>query len=282
MSGLANRGIEPMVPEPHRIQRVRRETDDAFSLELVPADGQALPQFAPGQFNMLYAFGIGEVPIAISGNPADSGKLVHTVRVVGAVTSAICRFKRGHVLGVRGPYGGSWPVSEAEGSDVVIVAGGIGLAPLRPLIFQVLENRGRFGRVTLLYGTRTQDDILYRKELDQWGGRFDTDVLISVDRATENWWGHVGVVTSLMPHAPFDPYNTVVFLCGPEIMMMYSAEALLNRGVTADRIYVSLERNMKCAIGFCGHCQYGPKFICKEGPVFRYDTVESLLAIREI
>lgn len=282
MSELARLDTEPMAPQPHRITRVRRETGDAFTLELERANGGAISHFTPGQFNMLYVFGIGEAAISISGNPADTERLVHTIRAVGSVTSAMRKLKKGHFLGVRGPYGGSWPLGEAEGGDVVIVAGGIGLAPLRPLIYQVVANRKLFGRVALLYGARTESDLLYRKELEQWKGRFDTDVLITVDRATQNWRGNVGVVPSLIPHASFDPYHAYTFLCGPEIMMMYTAEALLDRGVTADRIHVSLERNMKCAVGFCGHCQYGPKFICKDGPVFRYDAVERLLRIREI
>lgn len=272
----------PMVPVAHRVQRVRRETSDTFTLELACKGGAGAAYFAPGQFNMLYMRGVGECAISISGNPDTPETLVHTTRAVGVVTHAMAQLKPGHVIGVRGPYGRPWPVDEADGLDVVIVAGGIGLAPLRPLIYRLLADRSRYGKVVLLYGTRTPEDILYRREIEQWRGRFDTDVLISVDRASGNWRGHVGVVTSLIPRAPFDPYNTVAYVCGPEIMMTFTVDALRRRGVAPDRIFVSLERNMKCGIGWCGHCQFGPKFVCKDGPVFRFDAVEQLLGIREI
>jgi len=274
--------IEPMAPRPHRIQRVRRETDDTFTVELVQADGGPAIRFPPGQFNMLYVFGIGESAISISGNPATPETLVHTTRAVGAVTKAMSHLKAGQVIGVRGPFGGHWPIHEAEGKDIVVVAGGIGLAPLRPLIYELLHNRERYGKFVLLYGTRTPEDMLYRKELEQWGGRFDTNILITVDRATGKWRGHVGVVTALIPRAPFDPYDSVAFVCGPEIMMTYTIEALEQRGLAKEDIYLSMERNMKCAVGFCGHCQYGPHFICKDGPVFRYDQIESIYNVREI
>lgn len=274
--------LEPMAPRLYRIQRVRRETEDTFTLELAQAGGAVPTRFAPGQFNMLYAFGVGEVAISISGNPGTPETLVHTTRAVGVVTNAMSHLKPGQVLGVRGPYGTSWPIREAEGNDVVIVTGGIGLAPLRPLIYHVLEHRERYGKVVLLYGTRTPEDILYRREIEQWRGRFDLEVLITVDRATGHWRGQVGVVTKLISRAPFDPYNTTAFVCGPEIMMNYAVEGLQKRGVPSDHVFVSMERNMKCAIGLCGHCQFGPTFICKDGPVFQYDKVERLLAVREI
>lgn len=273
---------EPMAPDPFRVQRVRRETEDTFTLELASTGAARAQAFAPGQFNMLYLFGVGEVAISISGDPRTPETLVHTTRAVGIVTNAMASLKPGQVLGVRGPFGTSWPAAPAEGKDVVIIAGGIGLAPLRPLIYEVMANRERYGRVVLLYGARTPEDILYRKELEQWRGRFDAEVLITVDRATGSWRGHVGLVTKLIPRAPFDPYESAAYVCGPEIMMTYAIEALAKRGLARDRMYLSMERNMKCAIGFCGHCQYGPHFICKDGPVFRYDVLEPLLPIREV
>lgn len=271
-----------MLPVPHRVQRVRQETEDTFTMELVAASGTRPPSFAPGQFNMLYVFGVGEAAISISGNPAAPETLVHTTRAVGSVTNAMSKLRPGHLLGVRGPYGVPWPVEEAEGRDIVIVTGGIGLAPLRPLILALLEQRERFGNITMLYGARTPEDILYRREVEQWRGRFDMDVLITVDRASGDWRGHLGVVTTMIPRSPFDPTDSIAFVCGPEVMMYYALEALERRGVPRERVFISMERNMKCALGFCGHCQFGPKFVCKDGPVFRWAEVANLLDIREI
>jgi NAD(P)H-flavin reductase len=278
----ASEGVrDPMLPQPYCVQRVRRETDDTFTLELEPRNGTR-PSFAPGQFNMLYVFGVGEVPISISGDPTRPKILVHTTRAVGAVTKAMAKLRRGDVLGVRGPFGSSWPLGEAAGNDVVIVAGGIGLAPVRPVLFQVLAERKNYGKVVLLYGTRTPADILYRHDLELWRARFDLDVNVTVDRAMSGWHGNVGVVTTLIPKAPFDPLNTVAMVCGPEVMMRFTVQELRKRSVALGDIYVSMERNMKCAIGFCGHCQFGPAFICKDGPVFRYDRIRPFFERREI
>ncbi len=270
-----------MVPRPWRVVRVRRETHDTKTLELEPTEPLSFP-FQPGQFNMLYVFGIGEVPISISGDPQEPHRLVHTVRAVGAVTRALCSLKRGDVVGVRGPFGSAWPVEEAEGHDVVIVAGGIGLAPLRPALHHVLANRGKYGNVVLLYGARTPRDLLYRKELERWRGRFDLQVEVTVDSAGEGWYGHVGVVTTLIPRADFDPAETVAWVCGPEIMMRFTVQALRERGVSPEDVYISMERNMKCAVGFCGHCQFGPEFVCKDGPVFRFAEIERFFRVREV
>ena len=275
-------GADPMLPAPYRIHKRRQELSDTFTLELAPADGSNGALFQPGQFNMLYAFGLGEVPISISGNPAQPAALVHTIRAVGPVTEAMWDLKSGDVLGVRGPFGTAWPVVEAEGSDIVIIAGGIGLAPLRPAIYHVLNRREEYGNVCIYYGARTPEDILYRPELEKWRGQFDLTVDVTVDRATGKWGGKVGVVTRLVTRGGFDPLQTVALVCGPEIMMRYAVKSLNQQGVPNDRIYISMERNMKCAIGFCGHCQLGPYFICKDGPVFRFDRIEPLLEIREL
>jgi NAD(P)H-flavin reductase len=274
--------LDPMQPVPYRIHKVRRELSDTFTLELAPAEGLQGCRFAPGQFNMLYAFGAGEVPISISGKPDNPASLIHTIRAVGPVTEALWRLPSGAMLGVRGPFGTAWPVMEAEGSDVVIVAGGIGLAPLRPAIYHVLARREQYGNVCIYYGARTPADILYRTELEKWRGHFDLTVDVTVDRATGKWAGKVGVVTRLVTRGGFDPPHTIALVCGPEIMMRYTVKALNQQGVTNDRIYVSMERNMKCAIGFCGHCQLGPYFVCKDGPVFRYDQIAALVEIREL
>lgn len=273
----------PMLPDLFRVQQVRRETDDTFTLELGAANGRTRPfDFAAGQFNMLYVRGVGEVPISISGDPGRPDTLVHTTREVGAVTRAMRTLKKGDVIGVRGPFGEGWPLDAAVGQDAVIVAGGIGLAPLRPAIYRLLAQRDRYGKVVILYGTRTPGDILFRREIEAWRARLDLDVYVTVDRSTEGWHGNVGVVTRLIPRAPFDPAKALAMICGPEIMMRFTALELMRRGVDADRIYVSMERNMKCGIGLCGHCQYGPTFICKDGPVYRYDAISGLMALREI
>ena len=272
----------PMVTQPYRIVRVRKETYDTFTLELQPTNGAAALSFAPGQFNMLYVFGIGEVPISISGDPTESKSLIHTTRVVGTVTKAMRKLKPGDVLGVRGPFGSHWPVEEAMGNDVVIVGGGIGLAPLRSVVYQILSQRDKYGKVVLLYGTRSPRDILYRSQLEKWRARFDLEVHVTVDRATGSWLGNVGVVTTLIPKAAFDPLNTVAMVCGPEIMMRYAVLELNKRSVELDDIFISMERNMKCGVGFCGRCQFGPTFICKDGPVFRYDRIKEWFVKREI
>ncbi len=269
----------PMAPVPFRVTRRRRELHDTWTLELEPVTGQRILP-SPGQFTMLYAFGIGEVPISVSG--ATDGPLVHTVRAVGAVSKAICAAKPGTVLGVRGPFGNVWPVEAAVGSDVVVVAGGIGLAPLRPALYHVLDHRGEYGEVALLYGSRTPADLLYKTELQRLRGRFDLQVNVTVDAAEGGWQGKVGVVPQLVATARFDPASTVALVCGPEIMIHYSARALLDRGVAPDRIYISMERNMRCGLGHCGHCQLGPTLICRDGPVYRYDEMEELMAVREL
>ena len=269
----------PMAPRPFRVARRRRETADTWTLELEPVTGPPL-EVAPGQFTMLYPFGIGEVPISVSGDT--TGPLVHTVRTVGPVSAAICASRPNAVLGVRGPFGNAWPVEAARGSDVVIVAGGIGLAPLRPALLHVLRTRGAYGDVVLLYGSRTPGDLLYRREVERWRGRFDVEVDVTVDRGEDGWLGNVGVVPKLIASARFDPDSAVAMVCGPEIMMRFAAEALLERGIAPDRIAVSMERNMRCGLGHCGHCQLGPTLICRDGPVYRWHEIHPLMEVREL
>jgi NAD(P)H-flavin reductase len=231
---------------------------------------------------MVYEFGVGEVPISISGNPAKPDRLVHTIRAVGAVTNAICHMKKSDELTIRGPFGTHWPVEEAAGHDIVIVTGGLGLAPLRPAIYHLLSNREQYGRIVLLYGARTPQDMVYTVELKHWRARFDVDVETTVDAAKPRWHGNVGVVTTLIPRAPFDPAHVKAFICGPEIMTRFTIQQLEKRGVETHNIFVSLERNMKCGIGLCGHCQLGAVFVCKDGPVFSYDQVQPFMTTREI
>ncbi len=271
-----------MLPSPYRVHRVHRETEDTFTLELTGKDGAAPSEFIPGQFNMLYAFGIGEVPISISGRSESSGGWLQTIREVGTVTRALHRMKRGGVLGLRGPFGTGWPIEEAQGNDIVFMAGGIGLAPLRPALHVVQSKRDQFGEVVLLYGARTPESLLFEKERELWRAKFGVQVKVTVDAAGREWKRNVGVVTSLVERTSFDPDHTVAFICGPEVMMRFSVAELKQSGIPEDKIYISMERNMKCAVGFCGHCQFGPTFICKDGPVFRYDRIRRFLAVREI
>ncbi|MBT8208732.1 MAG: FAD/NAD(P)-binding protein [Acidimicrobiia bacterium] len=230
---------------------------------------------------MIYVMGVGEVPISIAGGAAAGDDVVLTVRAVGAVTNAICSMQAGDAVGIRGPYGMGWPLAQARGHDVVIAAGGIGLAPLRPAVMHLLDHRRDFGSLSLIYGARTPSDLLYLDELRRWRARFDIEVEVTVDRAPSDWYGDVGVVTNLLGRVAFDPDNTVAMTCGPEIMMKVVARELERSGVPATAVAVSMERNMKCGIGFCGHCQYGPDFVCRDGPVFDYDAVRARLSGEE-
>lgn len=265
-------------PVPMPVARAVRELEDVFTFVFDVPGGFA---FRPGQFNMLYVHGVGEVPISISGDPAEPARLLHTIRAVGTVTRAMETLGEGSSLGVRGPYGSCWPLDEVHGRDVLVVAGGLGLAPLRSAILHVLAHRADYGRVTILYGARSPAELLYRDELERWRGRFDCRLEAIVDRAGRDWFGNVGVVTKLLADVPVDP-ETATFICGPEIMMRFVVRELERRGVCDTSIWVSMERNMQCGIGLCGHCQFGPSFVCKDGPVYRYDRVAPLFFVREV
>lgn len=271
-----------LAPSPWRISHVRRELADTFTLTLDPPANSACAPFQPGQFNMLYAFGCGEVPISVSGTAGEGRQLRHTVRAVGAVTGALQRLRAGDVVGVRGPFGAGWPIDESAGNDVVIVAGGIGLAPLRPAIEAILRARNRYGRFIILYGARSPDDILFARDLERWRSRLDTFVDVTVDRAGRAWRGNVGLVTALIARLGLEAEHTTAFLCGPEAMMRFAVRALSDRGVEAGRIFLSLERNMKCGVGLCGRCQLGGTFVCRDGPVFRLDRIAEVFQVREL
>ncbi|MGD9722934.1 MAG: FAD/NAD(P)-binding protein [Pirellulales bacterium] len=238
--------------------------------------------FRPGQFNMLYLPGVGEIAISCSAASRDLGTWDHTIRAVGSVTGKLATFREGESLGLRGPYGTHWPLEECAAADVIVVAGGIGLAPLRPAIYALLDAGQRYGRKTLLYGTRTPDALLYDREYDVWSaGGFD--VQVTVDRSAPGWTGNVGVVPLLVDRlSPWSPANCVLFVCGPEVMMRYTVRSALARGLRKDQIWLSLERNMQCAVGFCGHCQLGPTFVCKDGPIFRYDVIEPFFSVEAL
>ena len=275
--------MDPMVPHRFRVKRAWKELADVSTMELEPVDGGAMT-FQPGQFNMLYAFGVGEVAISISGDAEDGGKLVHTVRNVGAVSGALAGVSDGDVIGVRGPFGTAWPVAQETGRHIVFVAGGLGLAPLRPAIYHVLNHRDQYAGLTLVYGARSPDDLLFADEVRDWKSRFDTEVEVTVDHAAADWTGQVGVVTRPLERvlAGNDGAEISAFVCGPEIMMRFSVMSLMAAGVPEEKVWISMERNMKCAIGFCGHCQFGGDFVCRDGPVFRHDQVSKLINRKEI
>lgn len=286
MSALPETAVHPnllLYPYWAEIIRIKKETEgvSTFWLRFLDPEMRSGYRFLPGQFNMLYLPGYGEAAISISSDPQDSKGIVgHTIRFVGNVTKAIARLREGDVIGVRGPFGTPWPMEEIEGRDVVIASGGIGLAPLRPAIYHILHNRDKYGKVLLIYGARTPADLLYPEEYEQWraGG---IDVQITVDRADETWDGQVGVVPMLFYRFRIDHHQSVVLTCGPEIMIRFVIYEGLARRIPPERIYVSLERNMKCGQGACGHCQMGPYFICKDGPVFRFDMLQDFFNVEE-
>jgi anaerobic sulfite reductase subunit B len=271
-----------MVPSRYRVVARNTETHDTVTLVMDPVDAP-IPACRPGQFTMLYAFGIGEVPISVSGivSAANGGSLTQTLREVGAVTRALCAAGPGQMVGVRGPYGTDWGVAGASGRDLVVVAGGIGLAPLRPVVLAALAARERYGRIVVLAGARSAGDLIFARELDAWR-RQGVDVAVTIDPPATGWHGHVGFVSQLIGRAEFDAANATAFVCGPEIMMRVSARALLEHGVAAPDIRVSLERNMRCGVATCGHCQLGPLLVCRDGPVVTYDRAAQLFAVKEL
>jgi NAD(P)H-flavin reductase len=271
-------GPSAYLPTPLVIADTVRELPGVFTFAFSAQAGFA---FRPGQFNMLYAHGVGEVPISISGDPAEPGRLIHTIRAVGSVTRALERLDTGGYVGVRGPYGSAWPLAEVRGRDVWFIAGGLGLAPLRPAILHVLAHRSDYGAVNILCGARSPEALLYRDELSRWRGRFDCRVKVIVDHARRDWYGPVGVVTKLVSNDTFGP-NDAVLACGPEVMLRFVVRELARRGVPESAIWVSLERSMKCGVGWCGHCQLGGTFVCKNGPVYRFDEVAAWLHTREL
>lgn len=296
MNATVSPGISPWQNQVVSIADIREEIPGVRTYSLVFRDSEdsAKYSFLPGQFNMIYLPGLGEAAISVSGRSPD-GALLHTIRAAGSVTNALARMRVGDHIGLRGPFGSAWPVNESTGRDIVVVGGGIGMAPLRPIIHHVLANRSAYGRMALLLGARTSSGMLYREELDELaaGGADGCDISEgpehafcierTVDRDTPDWDGHVGVVTALLERLPLPrPESTVLMTCGPEVMMRYTVRTALERGIPKESVWVSLERNMNCAVGFCGHCQLGPEFICRDGPVLRYDRVERWLQVEAL
>ena len=270
------------LPHPAKITAIKEEAYAITTYNVVFEDELRREQyrFEAGQFNMLYLPGIGEVPISISSDPAEPQTLGHTIRFAGNVTRAIGRLNVGDIVGLRGPYGSAWPITRLYGEDIYIVTGGIGMAPLRPVLYTIMRHRDQFGRVIVLYGARTPADMLYTAEFETWQAH-DIQLHTTVDRADPHWRGQVGVVPMLFYHLRLDPRKTVVLTCGPEIMIRFVVYEALARRVPKEKIFLSMERNMKCALGFCGHCQFGPSFICKEGPVLTYAQIEPFFGVED-
>ena len=272
---------DPWLPLSVRIERIVPEVLGVATYELafVDSDAAARYRFVPGQFNMLYLPGAGEMPISLSANPESRDTWAHTIRIVGNVTRTLAELEVGHTFGLRGPFGSGWPLEQCAGRDVILVGGGIGLAPLRPAIYALLNDRSQFGRLVLLVGARSPDTLLYAAEYDDWT---DAGLIVqtTVDRSAPGWLGNVGVVTLMLERLlAFDASRTVIFACGPEVMMRFTVTTALERGVSPERIWLSMERNMQCAFGVCGHCQLGPDFICKDGPVLRSDRLAPYLSV---
>lgn len=270
-----------MTPLPFAVRSARHEPDDIVTLELVSLDGAPFP-FLPGQFTMMYVHGVGEIPVSISGDPADPATLVQTIRPVGAVSTALWRMRAGDRVGIRGPFGRGWPAEAAHDRHLLVVAGGVGMAPTRPIVYWALANKHRLKSITVLYGARTPDLVLYPMQLLGWRINEDVTVEVTVDLHSRDWSGPVGVVTDLIKRLKTPADDTVAMVCGPEVMMRFATQALTAWGVAESDIYVSMERSMKCGAGWCGHCQLGPHLICRDGPVFSVPEVRRLMSVWEL
>ncbi|KZS58723.1 FAD/NAD(P)-binding protein [Mycobacterium ostraviense] len=271
-----------MAPVPYRVRSRVVESPDAATLCLEPLDA-VLPAPQPGEFMMLYAFGVGEAAISISGDPTvTDGSITHTIRAVGAVSRALHDAQPGTLVGVRGPFGTTWGLDEAAGRDLVMVAGGVGLCPLRPAILGALADRSRYGRLMLIVGARSKADFVFAAQLQEWAQDSRVELHLTVDVPVRGWHGEVGLVTEPIRRLTLTPDRTTAFLCGPEPMLRFGAAALLAKGMAAQDIRVSLERNMQCGVGWCGHCQLGPLLVCRDGPVVGYDVAGPLLRVKEL
>ncbi len=275
--------MTPYAFQPARVTGRRVETESIYTvtLELVDPEARRGYRFRAGQFNMLYAFGVGEVPISIVSDPDEPHVLEHTIRLAGRITGVMTRWKIGDVVGVRGPYGNGWPVEAAIGRDIVIVTGGLGCAPVVGVINYVFRRRDQYGDVHIIHGVKRPNDLLYRDRFDAWRRAPRTKVYLTTDRPDKSWHYRVGVVTDLFDELDVAS-SAIVMMCGPEVMMRYAARALQDKGIGDDAIYLSMERRMECGVGLCGHCQYREYFVCKDGPIFSYRTVKSLFGVSSL
>jgi len=279
---MSSQHINPYVPHEAIILERIQEAPSLFTLRLKFTEQkiQDAYEFEPGQFNMLYLYGVGEIAISIVSDPRDSHIIDHTIRVVGRVTRGMDNLKAGDRIGIRGPYGRGWPMIESKQKDVVIVTGGLGCAPVVSVINYIEQRREEFKRLTIIQGVKHTADFIWKDRYDKWRDLPDTKVLLAADVGEALWPWHIGPVTTLFDQLEFDPDNVCVMMCGPEGMMQVVVDHMLDYRVPASQLYLSMERNMQCAVGHCGHCQYGSKFICKDGPVFSYDKVSDLFNIK--
>ena len=270
----------PFIPKPAVIKAIKQQTHDTktYTLAFVNEEDMKRFSFKPGQFNIVSVFGVGEAPFSITSDCEEREFFEHTIRRVGTLTGFLDGLKVGDIVGVRGPYGRGWPLEDAKGTDILIVAGGIGLAPLRPVIKHIARHRGDYGSLEILYGARTPGDMLFTDEFDEWRKISDTTLRLTVDAVPKGveWPHRVGVVTTLFDELSTKPQNAIAFVCGPEIMMRFVVRGLLERGFSKNSIYLSLERRMRCGLGMCGRCQIGPKYVCRDGPVFTYEEIVPL------
>ena len=273
---------DPMLPNWAKIVKIENEAPgvNTYWLQFTDPKVQEAFSFQPGQFNLLTIPGYGEAAISISSHPKNKEAIGHTIRLTGNVTNAIDRLGVGGTLGLRGPFGSCWPVEDLKGKDIYIAAGGIGLPPLRPAIYHIMDNREDYGKVVLIYGARTPEDLQFTKEFDDWE-KAGIELMICVDSCDDTWTGLVGVVPMLFYNLRIDPKKGALMTCGPEIMIHFSAYEAIARRIPRKRIFVSLEKNMKCGFGSCGHCQLGPYFVCKDGPVFSYKQIGPYLEVED-
>ncbi len=270
----------PLAPMPATIVKIIPETPDTKTFYFEVEKGlREKPR--PGQFTEIYIPGVGEAPVSVC-EYGDGKVFAQTIRSVGVLTEYLFKLEEGSKIGIRGPYGNGWPLEKLQGKDVLIVAGGIGLAPLRGVIKEIERNREKYGKLAILYGARTPDLLLYKYEFEEYRAIPDSELLLTVDHADEKWEGGVGVVTNLIPKARIEPQRTMALVCGPEIMMRFTVKALGEAGFKDNQIYLSLERRMKCGVGLCGHCQVGPYFVCRNGPVFPYWLIKKYFWVNEI
>ncbi len=281
MTAASRASARALVPEPAEIVEKRSFGPDIHAYRMRLCDPAARPRFdfMQGQFNMVYVPGVGEVAISISSDP-DDADLEHTIRIVGRTTRVIDRLGVGDIVGLRGPYGAAWPLLEARFKDVLVVTGGLGCAPVSGAIDYMFRRRASYGRITLLHGVKKPADMVHRDRFEAWRREPDTRVLLTSDEPDRQWRDRLGVVTELFDEVEVDPGRTIVFMCGPEVMMRFAVRILGSRGVSMERVWVSLERNMKCAVGLCGHCQFGPEFVCKDGPIFPFARVARWFGVK--
>jgi len=270
-----------LVPQPAEIVQKRSFGPEIHSYRLRLCEPGARPRFdfLQGQFNMVYVPGVGEVAMSISSDPDDE-TLEHTIRIVGRTTAVIAGLGVGDFLGLRGPYGSAWPLQEARWKDVLVITGGLGCAPVTGAIEYMFRRRANYGRITIMHGVKKPADLVHADHFEAWRREPNTQVLLTTDQPDRTWRDRTGVVTELFEEVDIDPGRTVVFMCGPEVMMRYAMHSLGQRGVSQDRVFVSLERNMKCAVGLCGHCQFGPEFVCKDGPIFPFRRIARFFGVR--